>query len=221
MSMPGETPASGRAAVPGLVSPAPFIDRLPALYADSDFTGRFVAAFDDVLAPVFAVLDCLEAYLDPSLAPADFLAMLGRWTAADTDASQPAPAASPDSPDSPASPDSPDSADARRLVAEATACHAARGTIRGLAQRLTRVFGIDADISDNGGVSWSATPSGPLPGSDELFLRVRLRAPSGDAVLMQHIKTLIEDDRPAHVPVWIDVVDTSEVVDQDRQEPSP
>jgi hypothetical protein len=38
---------------------------------------------------------------------------------------------------------------------------------------------------------------------------------------MQRIKTLIEDDRPAHVPVWIDVVDTSEVVDQDRQEPSP
>jgi phage tail-like protein len=218
MSMPGEAPASGRAAVPGLVSPAPFIDRLPALYADSDFTGRFVAAFDDVLAPVFAVLDCLEAYLDPSLAPADFLAMLGRWTAADTDASQPA---LPNSPDSPDSSDSSDSSDARRLVAEATACHAARGTIRGLAQRLTRVFGIDADISDNGGVSWSATPSGPLPGRDDLFLRVRLRAPSGDALPMQRIKTLIEDDRPAHVPVWIDVVDTSEVVDQDRQEPSP
>lgn len=202
MSVPSELD-SRRAAIPGLVSPAPFIDRLPAMYADSDFTQRFVAAFDDVLAPVFAVLDCLDAYLDPWLAPADFLAMLGRWTAADTDASQP------------------DSPEGRRLVAEASASHAARGTMRGLEERLRRVFGIDAEISDNGGVSWSTTAAGPLPGTDELYLRVRVHSANGDALPLRNIRTLIEDERPAHVPVRIEVVDPAEAVDQDRQEPGP
>ena len=203
-------PASRRAAVPGLASPAPLLDRLPALYADSDFARRFVTAFDDVLAPVFAVLDCLEAYLDPWLAPPDFLAMLGRWTAADTDTSQPA--------SQPASPAG------RRLVAEAVAAHAARGTIRGLTERLTRVFGVDADVSDNGGVSWSATAEGPLPGTDELYLRVRIRSARHDTLSLSRIRTLIEADRPAHVPVRIEVIDPADAVngaDQDRQEPAP
>lgn len=205
-------PASRRAAVPGLASPAPFLDRLPALYADSDFARRFVAAFDDVLAPVFAVLDCLQAYLDPWLAPPDFVAMLGRWTAADTDGLQPA--------SQPASPAG------RRLVAEAVASHAARGTIRGLTERLSRVFGVDAEVSDNGGVSWSATAAGPLPGADELYLRVRIRSADPDTLPLLRIRTLIEADRPAHVPVRIEVVDAADAdavdgADQDRQEPAP
>ena len=203
-------PASRRAAVPGLASPAPFLDRLPALYADSDFARRFVAAFDEVLAPVFAVLDCLPAYLDPWLAPPDFLAMLGRWTSADTDTSQPA--------SQPASPAG------RRLVAEAVASHAARGTIRGLTERLARTFGIDAEVSDNGGVSWSATAAGPLPGTDELYLRVRIRSAERDTLPLARIRTLIEDDRPAHVPVRIEVIDATDAAhdaSQDRQEPAP
>lgn len=203
VDLDAEAPASRRAAVPGLLSPAPFIDRLPALYTESDFTRRFVAAFDDVLAPVFAVLDCLDAYLDPRLAPADFLAMLGRWTAADTGAWQP---------------DSPDSLDERRLVAEAVASHAARGTIPGLAERLARTFDIDAEISDNGGVSWSATAMGPLPGTEELYLRVRIRSADRGALPLLRIRALVENDRPAHVPVRIEVVDAA---DQDRGEPSP
>lgn len=199
---PPSSSASRRAAIPGLISPVPFIDRLPSLYADSDFAQRFLAAFDEVMAPVFAVLDCLDAYFDPWLAPVDFLDMLARWTAADRDA---AGAASPVA--SPAG---------RRLVAEAVASHAARGTIRGLAERLARAFGVDAEITDNGGVSWSPTAMGSLPGTAESYLRVRIRAGAHDASRMQQIQALIKADRPAHVPVRIEEV---EAFGPDGEEP--
>ena len=51
----------------------PIGDRLPAIYLDDGFTLRFTSALDEVLAPVIAVLDGFADYLDPSLAPADFL----------------------------------------------------------------------------------------------------------------------------------------------------
>jgi len=40
---------------------------------------RFCSAFDEVLAPVFATLDGLPAYLDPALASEDFLDWLADW----------------------------------------------------------------------------------------------------------------------------------------------
>ncbi|MGW2874684.1 hypothetical protein ACWDCZ_41715, partial [Kitasatospora sp. NPDC001225] len=62
-----------RAAVPGLPSPHPIGELLPALFAEDDFAQRFTAGLDTVLAPVFATLDNLPAYFQPGLAPADFL----------------------------------------------------------------------------------------------------------------------------------------------------
>jgi phage tail-like protein len=186
----GDAPPSRRAAIPGLSSPAPFLGRLPALYADGDFAGRFVAAFDDVLAPVFATLDCLEAYLDPRLAPPDFLDLLGWWTAAGVQHAQPA------------------SLPARRaIVANAVPAHLARGTVRGLEQSLRRMFGVAAEITDNGGAAWSPTPAGPLPGTPEPYLRVRIRAAGPDPLPVRRIAAFIEAERPAHVPVRVEVID--------------
>ena len=81
-----------RAAVAGLPTPHPLAARLPAVFLDDPspvatggFTQRFVSAFDEVLAPVFATLDCFDAYLDPGLAPDDFVAWLAGWVALDLD----------------------------------------------------------------------------------------------------------------------------------------
>jgi phage tail-like protein len=183
-------PPSRRAAIPGLASPAPFVERLPALYADGDFGRRFVAAFDDVLAPVFATLDCLEAYLDPRLAPSDFLDLLGRWTAAGVERAQPASLPT-----------------RRAIVANAVPAHVARGTVRGLAQSLRRMFGVTAEITDNGGTAWSPTPAGPLPGTPEPYLRVRIRSAGLDEPSVRRLAAFIEAERPAHVPVRVEVID--------------
>ncbi len=68
-----------RGLVRSLISPHPLGESLPALYQEDDFTQRFVSAFDAALAPIFASLDNLPAYLDPWLAPEDFLEWLGGW----------------------------------------------------------------------------------------------------------------------------------------------
>jgi phage tail-like protein len=68
-----------RGLVRGLISPHPLGSSLPALFQEDDFTQRFVSAFDAVLAPIFAALDNFPAYLDPWLAPEDFLEWLGSW----------------------------------------------------------------------------------------------------------------------------------------------
>src|SRR3712207_9317558 len=69
-----------RGTVAGLPTPYPLVSLLPAVYQEEDpFIGRFTAGLDDVLAPVIATLDCLEAYVDPMLAPEDFLAWVASW----------------------------------------------------------------------------------------------------------------------------------------------
>ena len=74
-----------RGTVPGLVSVAPVAQRLPAVYQEDEFLQRFVQAFDVALAPLFLTLDTLECYVDPALAPPDFLAWLGEWVGIEVD----------------------------------------------------------------------------------------------------------------------------------------
>lgn len=191
---------SNRAAVPGLASPLPLIERLPALYAQDDFTTRFIAAFDDVLAPALAVLDCIEAYWDARLAPADFLDLLAGWVAADIHTPDTAEIAD----------DSPLAIDRRRdQVANAVRLHASRGTLHSLAEQLQLAFGIDAQITDNGGASWSATPGSALPGTPEPYLAVRIPAADPSQVPLREIEAVVDANRPAHVPSVVEVIAAS------------
>lgn len=178
--------ASARRAVAGLESPLPFGDRLPLLYADDDFARRMVAAFDDVLAPVLSCLDCLPAYWDPRLAPEDFVDWLGGWLAAD-----PPPRLS--------------VARRRELVAGAVRQHGRRGTVAGLAEQIRLVFGVEAEITDSGGTTWSPTPQGTFDDPAEPSLTVRVRVAEPAAVPLAELRALVDANRPAHVPYSVDV----------------
>ena len=61
-----------RGLVDGLRSPHPLGGTLPPIYLEDSLTQRITAGLDEVLAPVLNVLDNLDAYLDPALAPSDF-----------------------------------------------------------------------------------------------------------------------------------------------------
>jgi hypothetical protein len=57
---------------------------LPTLYRDPDsFAMRFVGALEEVLDPIVALLDNLDAHLDPALAPPLVLDSLGAWLGLD------------------------------------------------------------------------------------------------------------------------------------------
>src|SRR5918998_3584146 len=78
-----------RGSVPGLLTPYPLGAMLPAYLQEDQFAMRWVAGFDDSLAPVVSVLDCIEAYVDPWVAPADFTAWLALWVGAMQDETWP------------------------------------------------------------------------------------------------------------------------------------
>ncbi|MGW5946928.1 phage tail protein, partial [Streptomyces celluloflavus] len=137
-------PASYRGTVPDLRSVHPLGDQLPGVYADDDFAQRFVEGLDVVLAPLFNVLDCLDAYFMPALAPEDFVDWLATWVGAELEGTEALPVR-------------------RYAVATAVGLHRLRGTSQGLRGALQLAFGVSPEITESGGATWSARPRGRGP----------------------------------------------------------
>ena len=175
-----------RGALPDLTSAHPIGLRLPGVFLDDDFTQRFVAAFDGVLAPVFTVLDSLDAYLDPELSPVDFVEWLAGWVALDAGDGWPPERL-------------------RALVAQAVETHRWRGTRRALLAHLALVLGPGAavDVTESGGCAWSDRPDADLPGSAALSLRVRVRGASH--VDERWLRATVAAVVPAHLDLKVEV----------------
>lgn len=176
-----------RAAIDDLDSPHPIGLTLPGLYHEDEFAQRFAAGLDVVLAPVFAVLDSLQAYVDPRLAPADFVSWLTSWVGAEPDETWPLERQ-------------------RALVVDAVHLYQWRGTIRGL-RRLVEIYsGVEPEIVDSGGAAVSAVPGGALPGSDESGLTVTVRVDDPATIDVGRLDAIVGAAKPAHVPHRIEVV---------------
>ncbi|MEV7547412.1 phage tail protein [Streptomyces sp. NPDC089915] len=159
---------------------------LPAVFADDDLAQRFVGGLDEVLAPILNVLDCLDTYFDPALAPADFALWLGTWVGAETDGSEPEPRL-------------------RAAVASAVALHRMRGTRRGLSEAVRLAFGVVPEISESGGADWDARPLGAFPGAPRPRLHVTLRLPDPTPADTHRLDALVAAARPAHMPYTAEV----------------
>jgi phage tail-like protein len=112
-------------------------DQLPALYQDSDFGMRFIAALEGLLDPVVAVLDGMPAHFDPDYAPRDVLSLLSAWLGVGLDESQTLLAQ-------------------REMVRHAAELGRRRGTVAGLQLALELSFpDLPLRVEDTGGVLWS------------------------------------------------------------------
>jgi len=170
-----------------LPTPHPIGEQLPAVYAEDDFIQAFTAALDDVLAPVFATLDSFSAYLDPRLAPADFLDWLAHWVALDVDESW-------------------TPAQRRELITKAVELHRWRGTRRGLAEHVELLTGGIVDVTDSGGCVTPEQPGGPLPDPGRARVMVRVRVADPGRVNERRLRAAIAESVPAHVLVTIEVL---------------
>ncbi|MFF0086980.1 phage tail protein [Streptomyces canus] len=170
------------------VSPCPLRDQLPGVYAEDGFAGVFADGLDTMPGPVLNVLDCLDAYFRPGLAPADFLDWIGSWVGAELDglASESV---------------------RREAVGTAMAMHRRRGTAYGLAAAIRLAFGITPEIKESGGATWSARPRGPFPGDPRPGLRVVVRVPDPSVFDTRRLETLVAAARPAHLPFTVEVLD--------------
>lgn len=176
-----------RAALPELPSTHPIGAMLPALYAADDLTQRFTAGLDAVLSTVLSTLDNLPAYLDPALAPEDFVTWLSSWVAADLDPAWPLPRR-------------------RAAVHRAVELHHRRGTARGLADRLELTLGVRAEVMDGPGARWSTTPDTDLPGEPAQSVLVRVRPGRSGPVDRASVEALVASVCPVHVTCVFEVL---------------
>ncbi len=176
-----------RGVVPGLASAAPVALRLPGVYQEDAFLQRFLEAFDEALAPVLATLDGLAGYVDPWLAPEDFLDWIAGWVGVDLD-------------------DAWNVTERREAVAGAALTHRRRGTATGVAQAVRLGVGVEAEVTESGGSAWSAAPGGTLAAEDEPWLHVRVVVADPESFDVRRVEALVTAAKPAHVPHTVEVL---------------
>jgi phage tail-like protein len=181
-----------RGTVPGLASPYRIAEFLPSVYQEEDpFVLRFTSGLDEVLAPVLATLDCLDAYLDPHLTPEDFLGWLSGWVGAVVDEATPL-------------------ALRRAAVARAAALHRSRGTPGGLRDLVELLTGGEVEVADSGGAAWSPTPDTVPPGEASPWVRVRVILQQASEETLSAMRSAVEaavaGAKPAHVAHIVEVV---------------
>jgi phage tail-like protein len=182
----------GRGLVRTLISPHPLGEALPALFQEDGFTQRFMSAFDTALAPVFATMDNLPAYLDPWLTPPDFLEWLGSWFGLVLDDAW--------------------SVERRRaMLANAFEFYRMRGTVKGLKAQVETLTVGTAEISDTGGITTSTTAGAALPGSPNFALMVRVAVDDPSTIDVTRLDALVAAAKPAHVTHKVQVVKRSKV----------
>ncbi|HSV65926.1 MAG TPA: phage tail protein [Mycobacteriales bacterium] len=178
-----------RGTVPGLANAQPIVELMPAVYQEDQFTGRFTAGLDDTFAPILAVIDCIDAYVDPALAPEDFVDWLAGWVGMPQDDDT--------------------SLERRRAgVEHAVELYRMRGTLTGLRAHLELVSGGEVALADNGGVVWSTTPGTALPGEGTPRLGVRIRLEDPGRAPLGLLNAVVSAGKPAHVVHRLEVEGT-------------
>jgi len=178
-----------RGVVDDLDTPVPVLPRLPGILQEDEFLARWLDAFDASLAPVFVVLDNLDAYIRPETAPPDFLAWLAGWVEARLDDAWPLE-------------------QSRHVVAEAAGLLRRTGTAGGIrdAMSVSAGPGSRVQVEDTGGTTYSTEPRAALPGLPRAEVRIVVVVPAGDpSEVQRRLERAAHQFVPAHVRCVITV----------------
>ncbi|HEX5265405.1 MAG TPA: phage tail protein [Acidimicrobiales bacterium] len=186
LELPAPLPFSRRGAIDGLRSRMQIGHSLPAVYQGDDFCQRLTTVFDDALSPVVSTLDCFDAYVDPALAPEDFVEWLAGWVAVSLDEAW-APARR------------------RQLVARAVELYRSRGTVDGLVAAVELYTGVTPEVIESGGCGWSEVADSALPGTAQPRLQVIVRTSDPSRVDVRVVERIVAENKPAHLPHTVEI----------------
>ncbi|MBS2964006.1 hypothetical protein KGA66_13195 [Actinocrinis puniceicyclus] len=165
---------------------------IPAVYQEDPLFMDLCAAFDEVIAPLVTAVDCFDAYLDPYLAPEDFLPWLADLVGCRGAVRQGAAAE-------------------RAQIAAAVRDHALRGTPSGVREAAARAAGVpveQVELDDPGGTRWSTVPGGADSGWPRTAPRVRVRVGEQDAQAARSaVRAAIEEAAGVHCAIAVDVAE--------------
>jgi len=135
---------------------------VPAFFHEDPLFLELCGAFDDMLGPFVLALDCFSAYLDPWLAPADFLGWLGGLVGAER---------------------GPEQERAQRAhVAGAVRGYRARGTAQGLRAAAAAAAGVpdnEVSLTEGGAVTWADTPGAAVSPAFDPTVQITVKVPAG------------------------------------------
>jgi phage tail-like protein len=154
------------------------------------FAVRFLSAFDDVLAPVFSSLDNIDSYVDPRLAPRDFVDWLAGWV--DLAPNQGWPVRR-----------------RRDRIARAVQLAVWWGTADGIRDVVSVFAGVErsnVEVVENGATAGSATYGGELPGRPEQELKVRVKVAEPSKFDAERLNRIVANAKPAHLRHEVEVV---------------
>jgi phage tail-like protein len=171
-----------------------YLQYLPAVYRDDPFLRRFILIFESILAPLERMVDTLPLYTEPDIAPRAFLPWLAHWVALSLDSAWP-------------------ERSQRALIANAAEIYRWRGTRRGLALHIRCYTGLEPIIQEygegfvlgrNAALGYTTNLISTAP--DPLLFVVTVPTGNPDAIDVQVLRTIIEEDKPAHATYRIHVV---------------
>jgi phage tail-like protein len=181
----------------GVTSRHPLAAALPAVlredpHGEPGFVERFCGALDEVLAPIALTLDALEAYVDPRIAPRDFLRWLRRWPGLPEEIAL-------------------SEAATRAFVLEAAELHRWWGTEWALRRWLELYTEGNVEVTDNGGSLVAGDASSAVRFDREPpWVRVRVRVPrvrARNADFQRGLRALVAAATPAHVVTRVEVTE--------------
>ena len=169
-----------------------YLKYLPPIYSDSDFMGRFLMIFESIMGPVEGIVDSIAYYFDPHTTPEELLPWLSSWVNIVLDERWPAERR-------------------RRIVKSAVQLYRRRGTRRGLRDYLNAYVGVEPEIVENyGGLSLSGNAvlgwNTVLGSSSHHTFSVTLRVEDPAALNVEHLKSIIESEKPAHTAYELNII---------------
>lgn len=175
-----------------LLEPSRYLEHLPDIYSEDEFTGRFLRIFEDILEPIGQVIEHSYVYFDPLMAPERLLPWLASWLDLSLDEEWPLEKR-------------------RRLIGAAVHLYQLRGTLRGLREYLGIYCGVQpAIVEHHDGFRLSATSrlgwNTVLGDGRGHFITVELRLNRSSHVKIRKVKAIVESQKPAHVAYQIKVI---------------
>ncbi len=160
-------------AAPARSDPSRYLAYLPPCYQDEPFFGQFLNIFEAILGPIEQMIDQLDCYTDPWLAPEGLLPWLATWLGLGLDERWPL--------------------EQRRALIDAGAeLYRWRGTRRGLRQFLQIYTGVTPRI-----IEWHQ-PEGAAERLPPHSFLVLIETPAPNTLDRAQIEAIIQAEKPAH-----------------------
>jgi phage tail-like protein len=159
-------------------------DGVPVVYRENDFAMRFLQAFEEVADPIVAFLDAVPAHFDVSLAPPEFVTLVGEWLGIDPERRWDGLLGR-------------DEDRRRKLVARATVIARRRGTGGSLQLVLDLLFpDLGLRVRDRGRSTFSAEPRDPPAAAASFEVTSAVEPARGRRAAIDRV---VEQLRPVHV----------------------